>query len=163
METVLIRRAEPDEGTVLAKIEAACFPAAEAASEPVIRERLAAFPENFLVAEINEKPVGFINGGVTDEPYLPDEMYHNISLHNPEGRYQTVFGLNVLPDFRRRGIAEELMRSLIRNTKERGKAGVILTCKDHMIHYYEKFGFVNYGPADSCHGGSFWNDMRLYF
>lgn len=107
--------------------------------------------------------MGFVNGGVTDEPHLPDEMYHDISLHNPDGAYQTVFGLNVLPQYRRQGIAEMLMKALIQSARQEGKKGVILTCKDHMIHYYEKFGFVCHGRADSCHGNAVWNDMRLIF
>ena len=82
--------------------------------------------------------MGFVNGGVTDEPHLPDEMYHDISLHNPDGAYQTVFGLNVLPQYRRQGIAEMLMKALIQSARQEGKKGMILTCKDHMIHYYEK-------------------------
>lgn len=160
---ITIRNAQPGEGETLAAIEAACFPAAEAASEEAIKERLAAFPEKFFVAQTEGKLVGFVNGGVTDEPHLPDEMYHDISLHNSDGAYQTVFGLNVLPEYRRQGIAEKLMNALIGSAKQEGKKGVILTCKDHMIHYYEKFGFVNYGRADSCYGNAVWNDMRLLF
>lgn len=160
---ISIRNAQPGEGEALASIEAACFPAAEAASEDAIKERLAAFPEKFFVAETEGKLVGFVNGGVTDKPYLPDEMYHNVSLHNSKGGYQTVFGLNVMPLYRRQGIAEKLMNALIQSAKQEGKKGVILTCKDHMIHYYEKFGFINHGRADSCHGDAVWNDMRLIF
>ena len=41
--------------------------------------------------------------------------------------------------------------------------GVVLTCKDRLIHYYEKFGFVNEGlTAKSTHGGAEWYQMRLY-
>ena len=160
---VIIRKAKEKEGKELARIEAACFPPAEAASEAAILERLEAFPENFYVAEQNGKLVGFINGGVTDEQYLPDEMYHDIRLHKPDGAYQTVFGLNVLSEYRRQGIAEKLVNAFIEGAKQAGRKGVILTCKDHMIHYYEKFGFVNYGVADSTHGNAVWNDMRLIF
>lgn len=157
----MIRNAKPGEGHILAEIEKACFPPAEAAAEDTVKARLQAFPEQFLVAEEAGRAVGFINGCVTDTPYLPDEFYHDVSYHKPEGGYFTVFGLNVLPDFRRRGIAGQLVKSYIRMAEERGKKGVILTCKDHMVHYYEKFGFVNHGPADSTHGGAKWNDMRL--
>ena len=115
------------------------------------------------MAEQNGKLVGFINGGVTDEQYLPDEMYHDIGLHKPDGAYQTVFGLNVLSECRRQGIAEKLVNAFIEGAKQAGRKGVILTCKDHMIHYYEKFGFVNYGVADSTHPHAVWNDMRLIF
>lgn len=101
----MIRMAKPEEAGILAEIEGICFPPLEAASPEQVAERMKAFPENFVVAEADGKPVGFINGGTTDRPYLPDEMYHDVSLHIPEGDYQTVFGLNVLPDYRHQGIA----------------------------------------------------------
>ena len=165
METsqVIIRAARPEEGEALAVIEATCFPPAEAASHEAVLERLATFPENFIVAEIDGKPVGFINGANTDKQYLPDDMYHDITLHKPDGDYQTVFGLNVLPDYQRHGIAAKLVQGYIDLAKTHHRKGIILTCKDHMIHYYERFGFVNHGIADSTHGGKTWNDMRLIF
>lgn len=160
---VIIRNATSTEGKQLAMIEAACFPPAEAATEEEVLERLAAFPENFFVAELDGKLIGFINGGTTDRPYLPDELYHDVSLHKPEGGYQTVFGLNVLPEYRCHGVAGRLVEALVEASRARGKEGVILTCKDHLIHYYAKFGFVHYGLSDSEHGGAAWNDMRLIF
>ena len=82
-----------------------------------------------------EKPVGFINGGTTDRPYLPDEMYHDVSLHIPEGDYQTVFGLNVLPDYRHQGIAGKLVDYFVELARKRGKKGVILTCKERLMGF----------------------------
>ena len=158
-----IRPVRKEEAEALAKIEAACFPAAEAASREEIEKRLAVFPENFLAAEVGGLLVGFINGGTTDKPYLPDELYHDTGLHCPQGKWQTVFGLNVLPQYRRQGIAARLVDDFTALAKQRGKYGVILTCKDHMIAYYERRGFVRYGAADSCHGGAKWHDMRLVF
>ena len=41
--------------------------------------------------------------------------------------------------------------------------GIVPTCKDRLIHYYEKFGFVNEGLTEkSTHGGAEWYQMRLY-
>lgn len=161
--SLVIRQALMTEGELLADIEAVCFPPAEAASREAVLERLETFPENFLVAERDGKIVGFINGGTTDVPYLPDEFYHDVSLHKPEGAYQTVFGLNVLPEHRRQGIAEQLITAFLKLAKKREKKAVILTCKDHLVHYYERFGFVKYGKSDSCHGGATWYDMRCVF
>ena len=39
----------------------------------------------------------------------------------------------------------------------------LITCKDRLVHYYEKFGFVNEGKSASVHGGAVWYDMRLTF
>lgn len=160
---VKIRKVKPEEGKILAEIEEICFPPEEAASEKDVLERLQAFPDKFLAAEADGKIIGFINGAVTDEPHLPDEMYHDTGLHKPDGMYQTAFGLNVLPQYRRQGIAGKLVDALIELSKKEGKKGVVLTCKDHLIPFYESHGFVNYGVADSEHGGARWNDMQLHF
>ena len=44
-----------------------------------------------------------------------------------------------------------------------GEKGLILTRKDRLIHYYEKFGYVNLGVSESVHGGAVWYDMLLEF
>lgn len=90
-------------------------------------------------------------------------MYEDSSLHDPKGAYQSIFGLDVLPEYQRQGIAAKLMEQMIRDAKERGRKGLILTCKDRLIHYYEKFGYKNKGVSQSVHGGVVWYDMLLEF
>lgn len=160
---LVIRNAKIEEGPILAEIERICFPPAEAASKEAVLERIRLFPENFFVAEADGKVIGFINGGNLDKPELPDEFYHDLSMHRPEGAYQTVFGLNVLSEYRRRGIGEQLVRRYVQAARERGRKGVILTCKKEKIHFYEKCGFENHGVADSCHGGAVWYAMQQFF
>lgn len=145
------------------KIESSCFPSAEAASKKVLLERFEAFGENFLVAVKDDKVVGFINGCATDKASLPDKLYHDVKLHNPKGKFQTVFGLAVLPSYRNHGTAAILLKEFINLSKKRGKKGMVLTCKDYLVHYYEKFGFKNEGVSASSHGGARWNDMILLF
>lgn len=158
-----IRNATLSELEEIIYIEQECFPPAEAATEQDIRNRFKAFKENFIVAIQDGKVVGFINGCTTDQPELPDELYHNTSLHNPNGTYQTVFGLDVLPEYRNNGVAAKLLHHLILLSKQRHKKGMVLTCKDHLISYYMKFGFEHKGVSVSSHGGSKWNDMVLIF
>ncbi|ETI90372.1 GNAT family N-acetyltransferase [Clostridium butyricum] len=158
-----IRLATKEDLNEIIKIESICFPEAEAAKESDFQKRFDAFKENFIIAEDNGKIIGFINGCTTDLPKLPDELYHNVQLHKKHGDYQTIFGLNVLPDYRRNGVAAQLMNYFIELSKERGKKGMVLTCKNHLIHYYEKFGFKHQGVSASEHGGAVWNDMVLIF
>lgn len=160
---ITIRNAKIEEGPLLARIERLCFPPAEAAEEAEVLKRIQTFPENFFVAEADGKVVGFINGGNTDKPVLPDEFYHDITMHRPDGAYQTVFGLNVLEEYRRNGIGEKLVRHYAKVAEERGKKAVILTCKEQKIHFYEKCGFQYYGVADSSHGGATWYNMQKHF
>ena len=53
-----------------------------------------------------------------------------------------------------------LLRHYTDTMRERGKAGVILTCKEHLTDWYARFGFRNHGIADSEHGGATWYDMK---
>lgn len=158
---VEIRMAEKEDVAKIVMIERECFPVAEAAKEEDIYKRFEAFGDNFIVAVEDGKVIGFVNGCTTDKPELPDELYHNPLLHNAAGGYQTVFGLDVLPEYRKKGVAGELLKHMISLSKARKKKGIILTCKDYLIGYYEKFGFENQGVSASSHGGAKWNNMFL--
>ena len=160
---ITVRSAKESDVERIAQIEGICFPAAEAAGLEQFRERFHAFPENFYVAEDAGEVIGFINGACTDTPSLPDEMYASAALHRKNGAYQTLFGLDVLPEYRRQGAAAKLLQTLLDAAKARGCIGAVLTCKDPMRHYYERFGFVYQGVSASTHGGAKWNDMLLIF
>ena len=88
-------------------------------------------------------------------------MFSSTQHHNPAGKNLTVFGLDVLPDYRRQGIAALLMQHFIQTGKEAGRENLVLTCKDRLVHYYESFGYVNQGLSKSTHGGAQWFDMTL--
>ena len=51
----------------------------------------------------------------------------------------------------------------LNQAKKEGKKGIVLTCKDRLVHYYAKFGFVNEGVSESTHGDVVWYQMRLTF
>ena len=162
-ETLTIRKATAEDVELLSAIEAACFPAAEAATKERFAARLAVFADHFLILEANGRAVGFINGMVTPEPYIEDVMFEQADMHCPEGSWQSIFGLNVLPQFRRRGYAAKLIEAFVALAKAQGRSGVTLTCKEHLLHYYAKFGFVPLGLSESQHGGARWFDMVLEF
>ena len=54
-----------------------------------------------------------------------------------------------------------LMRHLIDRAKQEKRSGVVLTCKEALIGFYEQFGFVCEGVSESQHGGVSWYEMRL--
>ena len=159
-----IRTAAMADLAAVTAVEAACFPAAEAATEKDFADRLAIYPDHFwLLEEEDGTLVSFVNGLVTDEPILRDEMYADASFHNEQGAWQMIFGVNTLPAYRRRGLAGQVLERVIADAKAQGRKGCVLTCKDKLIHYYEKFGFQNEGVSESVHGGVVWYDMRLTF
>ena len=159
-----IRTAVMEDLPAVTAVEAACFPATEAATERDFAQRLAVYPNHFwLLEEDDGTLVSFINGMVTDEPVLRDEMYENASLHREDGAWQMIFGVNTLPDYRRQGCAARVMERVIADARAQGRKGCVLTCKDKLIHYYETFGFRSEGVSASTHGGAVWYDMRLTF
>ena len=159
-----IRTAVMADLAAVTAVEAACFPIAEAATEKDFSDRLAVYPDHFwLLEEDDGTLVSFVNGLVTDEPILRDEMYADASFHNEGGAWQMIFGVNTLPAYRKRGLAGQVLERVIADAKAQGRKGCVLTCKDKLIHYYEKFGFRNEGVSESVHGGVVWYDMRLTF
>lgn len=160
---VLIRQVTPDDLDAVTRVEAVCFPEAEAAARDSFSQRIKAFPECFFVAEKDGEIVGFINGCATDERTIRDEMFEDTGWHRADGAYQSIFGLDVAPPYQHRGLASQLMRHLIEDARAKGRKGLILTCKDRLIGFYESFGYRNLGVSESVHGGAVWYDMILEF
>ena len=74
-----------------------------------------------------------------------------------------IFGVNTLPAYRRQGCAGQVLERVIADARAQGRRGCVLTCKDALVHYYARFGFVDEGISQSTHGGVVWHDMRLTF
>ena len=158
-----IRTATLADLSEIVRIESECFPAAEAASETNLAKRLEVYPNHFWVLLDGETMVGFVNGMVTNEPDLQDEMYDNANIHDENGAWQMIFGVDTIPSYRCHGCAAMLLEYVIAETRRQGRKGLVLTCKDRLVHYYAKFGFVSEGISGSTHGDVVWYQMRLTF
>lgn len=158
-----IRKATINDLNAITIVESVCFPLAEAATKEDLKKRLKVYPNHFWLLEIDGKLISFINGMVTDETTISDVMFENANLHDENGSWQAIFGVNTIPEYRNQGLAAKVMNAVIEDAKKEGRKGCILTCKDKLIHYYETFGFKNYGISQSEHGGAIWYDMRLEF
>ena len=110
-----------------------------------------------------DKLVSFVDGMCTDERDLTDEMYSRAELHSESGQWQMIFGVNTIPSYRHKGYAGELIRRAINDSREHGRKGLVLTCKDKLVGWYSRFGFVSEGLSGSVHGGAVWYQMRLEF
>ena len=75
-------------------------------------ERISVAPDLFYVAIEKEtgKMAGFLDGIATDEMVFRDEFFTDASLHNPKGRNIMLLGLDVLPEFRKIGLAREIVK-----------------------------------------------------
>ena len=68
------RKATVDDLDLVTNIEATCFPPAEAASREAFKERLKYYAGQFLIAFDGDTPIGFIDGFVSDDEILTDQM-----------------------------------------------------------------------------------------
>ena len=143
------------------ELETACFSPAEAATYEALKQRLEVFPNHFWLLERDGELVAMVNGMTTNNEKLEDRMYRDASLHNEDGKYQMMFGVETRPDQRRKGYASILMKEAIKDCRNDSRKGVILTCKEEHIPFYEKLGFVNKGVADSNHANEVWYLMEL--
>ncbi|PLS30961.1 acetyltransferase [Bifidobacterium margollesii] len=175
MTEPLIRHATIEDVAELSDIERLCFPKAEAAGVETIRERIDSYPECFWLLCVPTLTDGnitndgrydiaaFINGFATDRRDLTDDMYEDASQHDPHGAWQMIFGVDTAPDFQHQGYASRLMRRVIDDTRVAGRRGLVLTCKNRLVGFYSRFGYVDEGISSSTHGNAVWHQMRLTF
>lgn len=161
---MIIRNATMQDLEQIAEVEAECFPAAEAATREEFQARIQSYGDHFWLMFEGEKLIAFVDGFVTDEADLTDEMYERASMHNANGAWQMIFGVNTIPEYRRQGCAAALLRRAVGDAKKQGRKGLVLTCKEALIPYYSRFGFEDEGISDkSVHGNVVWHQMRLTF
>ena len=148
----------------IASVESECFPVLEAATKEEFEQRIKYYGNHFWLMFDEGKLIAFVDGFVTDEANLTDEMYENASMHNENGAWQMIFGVNTRPEYRRCGYAKELIKKAILDAREQNRKGLVLTCKESLVPYYSKFGFIDEGITDkSTHGNVLWHQMRLDF
>lgn len=155
------RTIRPEEAAEAAEIERVCFPPEEACAEKMMLERVAMAPELFLTAldKHTGRMAGFLNGLSTDEFAFRDDFFTNASLHNPKGKNIMLLGLDVLPEYRKQGLARELMYQYLRRERENGRRIILLTCLPSKVKMYRKMGFRDAGIANSGWGGKQWHEM----
>ena len=101
---------------------------------------------------ISERPA-------TDEEALRDEFFKDAGLHDPQGKNIMLLGLDVLPDYRRQGLATAIVSRYLERERKQGRKTIILTCLEGKVKMYEKMGFQNQGISGSSWGGEQWYEM----
>lgn len=105
------------------------------------------------------KVAGFLNGLATDESTFRDEFFTDVNLHDPDGKNIMLLGLDVLPEYRRQGLARELMHQYLCRERENGRHMILLTCLQSKVKMYQRMGFLDHGIANSTWGGCQWHEM----
>ncbi|WP_035779667.1 GNAT family N-acetyltransferase [Butyrivibrio sp. MC2013] len=155
-----INQEEADEA---AMVESICFPPNEACSPEHMKSRIEVAADLFLVAIDKEtgRMAGFLNGIATDEHCFRDEFFTDAETHDPEGDSVMLLGLDVLPEYRRQGLARELVSSYCKREQARGRKRLVLTCLPDKIPMYIGFGFRDLGESASIWGGESWHEMEI--
>ncbi len=155
------RQIRPAEIQECVEIEEICFPPAEANSWREIVDRVAMASELFLVAfdRGEGRIAGFLTGIAVEEEVFRDDYFKNATLHVEDGPNVMLLGLDVLPEYRHRGLGTRIMKEYIQIEKERGRKKLFLTCHEDKIPFYEAMDYRHLGPSDSNWGGGNWHDM----
>ena len=160
---MIIRTANINDLDAIAQVEAECFPASEAATREQFKARLKFYALHFWLMVEGEKLISFVDGLVTNQEILTDYMFAHPEIHDENGAWQMIFGVNTLPEYRSHGYAGQLIKRAIQDSRVQRRKGLILTCKAEKVNYYAKFGFISEGLSSSNHGGAVWYQMKLKF
>ncbi len=159
-----IRNATMNDIEEITRVEEECFPVAEASTKEEFAERIKYYGNHFWLMFDEDKLIAFVDGFVTNEKDLTDKMYEQADMHDENGEWQMIFGVNTIPNYRKQGYAGQLIECAIDTAKKQKRKGVVLTCNQKLVGYYSKFGFIDEGISDkSVHGNVVWHQMRLTF
>ncbi|MNG25339.1 Acetyltransferase (GNAT) family protein [compost metagenome] len=104
-----------------------------------------------------------MNGPIIAQPYITDDLFKEIKENPKRGGYQSILGLAVSKQARGQGIAKILLEEIEKLSLYNGRDGITLTCKQDLISFYERLGFVNHGKSESRHGGVEWHNLLKKF
>ena len=97
-----IRKGTLKDLEAIAAVEAACFPAAEAATAEEFSGRLQQYGDHFWLLWEGERLLAFVDGFCTDWPDLTDEMYADAStaaMASKSFKVPLRISINILPSF----------------------------------------------------------------
>ena len=161
MQSVIIRQADISDIDTVTELEQSCFPISEAADRKAFELRLLNYPECFWLLGRDGQVISMINGMTTNAEDLCDEMYNGTDMYVSDGKWLMLFGVATAPAYQKRSFASKLMERVIEDTQKQKRCGIVLTCKEELIRFYSRFGFISEGISVSEHGGAEWYQMRL--
>ena len=88
-----------------------------------------------------------------------DKIYTEIGSLTEAGRYLGVASLSVATRYQGQGLGTLLLASLKEVAVEQGLEGIVLTCHEELVAYYEKNGFEEVGLSASTFAGQEWSEM----
>lgn len=142
-------------------IETLAYEGDEAATFEKISKRIAEYPEGFLILEVDNKIVGFINSGCAHDVVMSDDDFKELIGHDPAAPNVVIMSVVVDPAYQGRGLSTALMSEFVRRMADAEKETIHLMCKAHHVALYEKLGYRYIQPSASDHGGVQWHEMMM--
>ena len=163
-ERYIFRSATVADTKELADMEKICFPKNEACSYEDVKDRVEHAAEDYLIAydQVNRKIAGYLSGIHSSSDCFLDAFFTNASLQEANAKHCFLLSLEVRPEYQRRGIASQLMERYQDKERERGTKKIYLTCHEHLVPFYESFGYEHIGTSPSTWGNEKWEDMVYY-
>lgn len=159
MTQTTLRDAVPGDAVRCFEIESTAYEGDEAATLAKIAKRIDVYPQGFLVLEVDDEIVGFINSGCADEVAMSDSAFKELVGHDPAAPKVVIMSVAVAPTRQGRGFSKLLMAEFLRRMRAAGKREVHLMCKQRHIELYRRMGYDYVKPSASNHGGVSWHEM----
>ena len=155
---VRLRPALREDVDALYALEAASYPADEAASRDALAYRQREAGDFFRVVTVDDDDcAGFVCG--TRCATFEEE---SMAKHDPSGNILAIHSVVVKPALRRRGIALRALRRYVHDVR-RGRtcATIALIAKAPLLPLYRKAGFEVQGLSEIVHGRDPWFECAL--
>jgi predicted PhzF superfamily epimerase YddE/YHI9/GNAT superfamily N-acetyltransferase len=146
----------------LAALEAASYPADEAATPARIAYRVEHAASLFLLLErAGGELAGFVNGTLAAGELTADTM----AVHDPAGATLCIHSVVIAEGLRRQGLAAWLLARYLREVAAGHPhvARAALLAHADKVALYERVGFASTGPSPVVHGGEVWLGMERPF
>ncbi|MFC3928647.1 GNAT family N-acetyltransferase [Streptococcus caprae] len=157
--TMSIRQGKPEDLEILFSIEYENFGPEIGMPKSVMAAYLAKASETFLVVEFGTVIAGYIMGTMALQANLIDEYFFSVPSQSISEAYVAVTGLSVSEAFQGQGIGTMLLAAMKDLVVSKGHKGIVLTCEEGLVPYYEMNGFEDYGLSESKLGNQEWIKM----
>lgn len=161
MTQTTLRYAVPHDASRCFEIESAVYEGDEAATLAKIVKRIDEYPQGFLVLEIDNEIVGFINSGCAHQVAMSDSAFKELVGHDPAAPKVVILSVAVAAAQQGRGFSKLLMVEFLRRMRAAGKREIHLMCRQRHIELYRSMGYDYAKRSSSDHGGMSWHEMFL--
>ena len=159
-----LHKAPQECAEALARLEAQCFPADEAASLETIQMRLRVAGDFFWMMQGGDgEIVGFVNGTCAQGAEIEhDSMTTHVAP--PAGRSLVIHSVSVSPKMRRRGLGLFMLKAYVErvSSEQAGQLDrILLLCKPRLLQLYLSAGFAVLRQSPVVHGQEVWFELGI--